>query len=187
MMISFEVTGNACLGEWPMIAIYVNDRHLGEYKIVGTSLIDVVVPQHALTGRNYLQIKYINKTQQHTAVKDGVIVEDQSIELHRCWVDDILCEPWFLTEGHWYPRYFPGFLESFPDVDIKIKSQLIWHFPGDYEIFFPENFWHWYCFERRKYAPKANTDKDTERWENYSGNFERHRDVINEIRKLLDG
>jgi hypothetical protein len=186
MQISLEFTGVSSNRKYPKIEVSVNDLILGDFDIVDNSFVDVEIPDSILFDTNSLKVRYVNKTEKDTKVANGKIVEDQFLELHRCWVDNILCEPWFLTESHYYPQYFQGFLDFCPNPEYKIKSQLIWHFPGYVELFFPRDFWNWYSFERRKYALKAHTDKDIERWENYTGNFELHKDVIDDIRKLIN-
>ena len=187
MLVSLELTGYACRNKWPLIEIIVNGKFLGQFEIIGNTFVDIEISKEIIIEKNSLKINYKNKTDQDTINVDGVNVEDQYLELHRCWIDHILCEPWLLTESYYYPEYFAGFLEFCPDAEKEIKSQLVWHFPGIFEICFPNNFWDWYCYERRKYALKANLDKDVERWENYTGNFELHQDVIDDIRKLING
>jgi hypothetical protein len=138
-----------------------------------------------LDGSNCLQIIY-HKTEQETVVENGEIVKDQCLQLDRIWVDDVLMEPWFITEGCYYPAYFPGIAQRFPDWPRQLPSQNIWHFPGYYAIHFDTPFWPWYGAQRRKFCKPLHADKDAERWENWSGSHRAHEDLVQEIYRLLD-
>jgi len=129
-------------------------------------------------------IKYV-KNQSETVMQDNAIVADQALQLRRCWVDDVLMESWFLTESCYHPRYFSGFLDQYPDSASEIKSQLVWHFPGEFIIKFEMPFWDWYHQQRQHYHRFNNIDKDQERWENYTGSYQAHADLVNEIYEML--
>ena len=116
----------------------------------------------------------------------GEIAKDQSLQLSRIWVDDVLMQSWFLTDGKYVPEYFEGFLSQFPDSPTIQKSQLMWHFPGKYTINFSNPFWPWYSNNRKHYSKKINVDKDQERWENYSGSFDSHQNLVDEIYNLIN-
>lgn len=142
---------------------------------------DLAVPEDVTC----LNIWY-HKIEQETVVENGQIVLDQHLQLHRIWVDDVLMEPWFVTEGCYYPQYFAGIAQKFPDWPRELPSQLIWHFPGCYKIYLATPFWPWYGTQRRKFCKPLHTDKDTERWENWSGSHRAHEDLVQEIYRLLD-
>lgn len=179
LLFTFEFTATACQDRWPSVSIF--DK---EFEIKNHTFVDV---EHVYesSGEKYFEIFYFNKKENDTLVHNGNIVEDQSLILQRCWIDNILCEPWMLTNGIYYPNYFTGFLSQFPDASKAIKSQLIWHFPGSFKFNLVTPFWQWYAYERRKYIKSANNDKDQERWEGYSGSFNDHKDLVKEIKELL--
>jgi hypothetical protein len=94
-----------------------------------------------------------------------------------------------LTEAHYEPEYFAGFRLSNPEAPGQIKSQLIWHFPGNFILpVIPEQskFWFWYRDQRRFIHIKQYSDKDGYREENYIGSLDPLTDLIQEIENVLD-
>jgi hypothetical protein len=168
---------------WPAISISMNGK-LGQSFTVD-SKESIHCEFDTADNENCLQIFY-QKTEQETVVKHGQIVKDQNLQLNRIWVDDVLMEPWFITDGCYYPQYFQGILEKFPDWPQQLPSQLIWHFPGIYKINFLCPFWPWYSQQRKKFSQPLHTDKDNERWENWSGSDNAHEDIVQKIYKLLN-
>lgn len=182
----FNLELSATVGvTWPKLNISVNKTNVGCFVIdESTKIIEFECTD--ITDQNTLTLSF-NKTQNETVISDnGDILQDQSLTLCRMWIDDVLMEPWMLTDGVYSPEYFQGFLNQHPDSPKEIKSQLSWHFPGKYVIRFLQPFWPWYSNIRRQYSKKINLDKDKERWENYSGSFESHQDLVNEIYTLIN-
>lgn len=173
--------------EWPKIELCVNGVSCGTAEINSQAEIDFDI---ALSqASNTIQIVYVNKKEYHTVFENGQIVSDQSLEIQNIRMDDILLDSWFLTQGHYYPDYFQGFLEQCPDADKKLKSQLIWHFPGVFEFDPVPNesqFWFWYRDQRRYIHVKQYSDKDGYREENYIGSFDPLTDLVNDITRLID-
>jgi hypothetical protein len=94
-----------------------------------------------------------------------------------------------MTEGHYYPEYFEGFKKQFPTAPKKIKSQLIWHFPGNFELpILPhkDKFWYWYRNQRRYVYVEMQEGKADHRDETYIGSLDNHQDLINEIKKIIN-
>lgn len=184
----FTVIAKGCHSvEWPMIDVYVNDTHVGSAEIHDLSEIDfdLALDQE----HNCIRIHYSNKEEHHTVVDNNAIVSDQSLEILQVRLDDILLDDWFLTEGHYAPDYFEGFRLSTPTAPTTLKSQLIWHFPGNF-VFptVPEEskFWFWYRDQRRIVHTKAYSEKDGYREENYVGSLDPLTDLIKEIKHVID-
>jgi hypothetical protein len=178
----FAKAGN----HWPEISVSINNMHVENFVIdKECCIIEFCFDLDSVT--NTLELYYFNKTQDETIMSTtGEIAKDQSLQLNRIWVDDVLMQSWFLTNGEYAPEYFEGFLSQFPDSPKIQKSQLTWHFPGKYTINFSNPFWPWYSNNRKHYSKKINVDKDQERWENYSGSFESHQDLVDEIYNLIN-
>ena len=184
----FTLTFKPCYSiEWPAVRVYVNDLLVAD-KVLDTPecTFDAVLSQ----TKNQLRINYYNKNESHTVVDAaGNIVSDQFLELCKIYIDDILLGSWMLTEGHYKPEYFQGFLLRFPEAAVQLKSQLIWHFPGNF--YFPElpdqeQFWWWYRDQRRYVHVRTHQGKDDYRDEAYVGSLDSCQDLINEIKRLIN-
>jgi hypothetical protein len=176
-----------CSTAWPAVKIYVNDCLVLD-QAIDSPICEFFATLDAVD--NQLRVSYYNKNESHTVVDaQGRIVSDQCLELCKLHIDDILVGSWMLTEGHYRPTYFEGFLLQNPSAPAQLKSQLIWHFPGDF--YFPvlpseQQFWWWYRDQRRYVHAKTHQAKDNYRDEAYIGSLESHQDLINEIRKLIN-
>jgi hypothetical protein len=173
--------------EWPKFELYVNAKCQGSSEVIDICELDFDID----LGReqNFIEICYSNKSQHHTVLQDGQVIQDQCLELLQVRIDDILCNSWVLTEGYYHPRYFTGFLESFPDAPTRSKSQLIWHFPGTFRFPpFPrsDQFWHWYCQQRREVHIQSFQGKNQHRMLNYRGELDPCQDLIEDIQKIID-
>lgn len=173
--------------EWPRLEVFVNNKSVGEQEVQEHSELDfdVTLDQEL----NYIKIHYNNKEQHHTVVDNGTIVSDQTVELLQVRLDDILLDTWFLTEGHYAPDYFEGFKLQYADAPDQLKSQLIWHFPGNFvlpAIPTEDKFWFWYRDQRRFIHTKTYSDKDGYREENYAGSLDPLTDLIQEIKNVID-
>lgn len=173
--------------EWPRIEVFVNGKSVGEREVQESSELnfDIDLDQE----QNYIRMHYSNKQQHHTVVENGSIVSDQSVELLQVRLDDILLDTWFLTEAHYAPDYFEGFKLQNASAPDQLKSQLIWHFPGNFV--FPavpseSKFWFWYRDQRRFIHIKTYSDKDGYREENYIGSLDPLTDLIQEIKNVIN-
>jgi hypothetical protein len=184
LKISLCFDGHATV-EPPMIKIYHNQNLILDCVVENQNQwVDFEI---SLESVNQLTLDFYNKKPEHTIVDgQGKITQDLWLELNQIRFDDILLQSWFLNDGWYEPRYFKDFLENFPNQPEKLPSQRIWHFPGKYTINFSNPFWPWYSNNRKHYSKKINVDKDQERWENYSGSFDSHQDLINEIYNLIN-
>jgi hypothetical protein len=180
---SIEFVATSCQQRWPQVEISSPGARTVQRTVVERDIVTLTVPQ--CDGVSHITIKYVNKTEQDTRVHGDDIVEDQTLTLARVWCDDIVMENWFLTDGSYCPRYFPGFLQRCPQAAPTLPSQLIWHFPGEYRMAFRTPFWQWYAKERRDRVTLLNIDRDEERWENISGSQKRHVDLESDIWKLI--
>lgn len=180
--ISICISGHQTL-DTPKVKIFHNQNLVTTAEVVGKKQwidFDIV-----LAEENLLALDFYNKEPHHTVIKDGVIAQDMSLELHKIRVDDVLLQTWFLNSGWYRPRYFDSFLQDFPDSPEKLESQMIWHFPGTFNIMpFPIDFWSWYHFERTNRITLENMDKDLHRWEKFVGSIERYQDIVDEIKEL---
>lgn len=173
--------------EWPRIEVTVNGNICGTAEIQDVAEIDFDIDLNQ--AYNTIAIRYINKQQHHTVFENGAIVQDQTLELQQVRLNDILLDNWFLTQGHYYPNYFEGFLQQCPDAERKLRSQLIWHFPGEFvfeSVPSEDKFWFWYRDQRRYIHVKQYSDKEGYREENYIGSFDPLTDLMNDIRKIID-
>ena len=174
--------------EWPKIKIIHNQ------KVIKTHVCDknmcefFIVPQKI----NLIEIHYFNKTEKHTIVRQGKILSDQSLELKSVYVDDVLLDNWFITNGLYYPEYFKGFLKDHAKqrinepLPVKIKSQKIWHFPGKFKFeSFSKNFYDWYFNKMNNYVEINFMDKDPLRVDKFKGSLDPHKDIVDELKKYL--
>ena len=182
MRFSFEFIPQ-CGVNWPQVSIALGNSHYSPITVDGTDLVHCDFESNS--NKNCLQITY-HKTEQETVLENGQIIKDQTIQLNRIWVDDVLMEPWLITEGCYYPQYFQGILDKFPDWPGQLPSQTIWHFPGLYKINFELPFWPWYSSQRKKFSQSNHIDKDNERWENWSGSDNSYQDIVQKIYQLLN-
>lgn len=172
--------------EWPEIAVWVNDVCHGRSSVQDLSELHFDISLS--NGQNHVCIEYVNKQEHHTRMQDGSVVADQVLTLHKLRIDDILCDTWLLTDGHYEPRYFSGFLAACPMAPNHLPSQLIWHFPGKFVLpVLPREdaFWEWYRDQRYAHMQQYH-GKDHHRQEKYLGSREMHQDLISQIRQLID-
>lgn len=182
MIFSFEFVPTEGMS-WPRVTISLNKTQTYSFEISSTQLLHC---DFDILDHNHLDIFY-HKTENETVLEHGQIVKDQNVKLNRIWADDVLMEPWFITEGCYFPQYFSGIIEKFPEWPRQLPSQLIWHFPGVYNIKFDGPFWPWYSSQRKRFSQtQQHTDKDSERWENWSGSDNAHEDLVKEIYRLLN-
>lgn len=172
--------------EWPEIEVWVNDSCQGRARIEGHSELDfdISLPH----GWNNLRLEYTNKQEHHTKTAGGSVIADQVLTLQQVRIDDILCDTWMLTDGHYRPRYFPGFLASSPEAPAHLPSQLIWHFPGTFvfpDLPSEDVFWEWYRDQRYAHLQQYQ-GKDWHREEKYIGSRDMHQDLVSQIKQLID-
>lgn len=173
--------------EWPKIQLLVNGQNCGQHEIHNQSEVDFDI--NLDQPMNIIEIAYINKQQNHTVFDQGQIVQDQLLEICQVRLDNILLDHWFLTQGHYYPHYFEGFLQQCPDANRKIRSQLIWHFPGRFvfeSVPSAKDFWLWYRDQRRYIHIRKYSNKAQYREEGYIGSFDPLIDLISDIERLID-
>jgi len=174
--------------EWPAVQVYVNDLLVVDQTIDQNNTCSFTADLSQ--EQNQLRVQYYNKSPAHTIINTaGSIESDQFLELTKVYVNDILLGSWMLTEGYYAPEYFEGFLAQFPNAPDRLKSQLIWHFPGNF--YFPslpknDKFWWWYRDQRRYVHAKTYQDKDDYRDEAYIGSLESHQTLIDEIKKIIN-
>ena len=173
--------------EWPIIEVQVNGLTCGTCEIKDTTEANFEIDLNQ--DQNVIEIHYVNKQQCHTVFDNDMIVQDQSLTLKKILINDILLDTWFLTQGHYCPNYFAGFLQQCPNAARKIQSQLIWHFPGKF-VFEPvpayDQFWFWYRDQRRYVHVKKFDDKGNYRNEGYIGSFDPLITLVNNIQRYIN-
>lgn len=189
--IEFEFRFRATQGRsWPRIILLANNMTMGYHDINNQRCsASMVLKDYSWSqGPNNISISYFSKDERDTVVRGGSIVADQSLELISIHADGILLEPWFWTDHCYQPDYFRGFLEKQPDAPRKIKSQLIWHFPGRFTITgLPvwSQFWSWYQSERTSRVIKDLVDPTGQISNNHRGFSDEDRALINDIKETL--
>lgn len=173
--------------DWPEISVVVNNRTIDTFTIKDYSEVHCEVDLS--NNSNQIEFHYINKTEDHTEVVNNIVINDQFVEIKKIRFDDILCESWMLTEGYYLPTYFDGFLNKFPNSPEKLKSQLIWHFPGKFLLpILPNenNIWEWYSKQRYIFHKQNFNEKSKMRDEGYVGTSKLHHDLLNEIKDIIN-
>ena len=173
--------------DWPEIEVSVNNQIVGKDIVTEYSELDFEFELSCT--ENQISIRYTNKKEHHTIQQNNVIVSDQSLTLVGIRFNDILLSNWMITDGDYYPEYFEGFKNQVPDAPTKLHSQLIWHFPGRFELPtlpYKDNFWRWYQHQNRMIHVRAHDTKTGLFKENFLGSFESYQDLINEIKKIIN-
>lgn len=185
----FTFTFNSTQGlSWPEVSLTVNDQYITRTVIDDQNKTLSAVVNLDQEG-NTIILNYVNKTEQETIVEDGKIIKDQSLELAKVHIDDILVDSWFWTESYYYPRYFESYLKQFPSSPRQLKSQLIWHFPGAYIINKIPNanqFWDNYHKTRMDIIVKNLDDPTGHLIQNLTALDEEDKENINEIKRIID-
>ena len=188
-MLKFEITykSSFCV-QWPKVQVFHNGKGVKEIDCDQTKFSFFIEPE----DQNTLSLRWVNKTQRHTKTDNGKIVQDQTFELVNIRIDDIQIEEWFWTDGHYFPKYFDGFLKNYKDqrrneiLPERTRSQLIWHFPGTFTFSsFPLNFWDWYFDLKQEKEVIKFLDKDPERVNKFRGSLDPCFDLVNDIKKFL--
>lgn len=174
---------------WPAVGVSVNGTRLFTTEPNAEAINVIVEDVDFDHGQNFVSIDYYNKEPKHTLIEDGNIVSDQHIKLLDMRIDDILVEPWLWKHGTYYPRYFDGFLEQFPNSPHSVVGDLHWYFPGNYVIGpFPDEdkFWHWYRDQRRQQVLNITNSIDDNREESHLGSLANYQEEIDRIKKIID-
>lgn len=163
-----------------------------EYDLVKHVCLDPVsyVETSIEESTGHLVLRWNNKTESDTLVKNGEIVADKKIRVNRIWIDGILAENWILTNATYFPRYFAGFLEQFPDSPEEISSPYEMTFPGsiayEWPIMLGESFWDWYQQERKRYIRIENVELDPDRVWKFQGSYDAHEEIVHAIEELIE-
>ena len=189
LMQNFEISYKSTFcGQWPKLRIYNNDQILKEVECSGNKFTFDLQTQ----AQNQIKFQWYNKTEKHTKAIDGAIVEDQTFQLTNIRVEGIQIESWVMTDGHYRPRYFKGYVAqhksnrlNYP-LEEKLKSQLIWHFPGEF-VFntFEGDFWDWYFDKKQNKEVIKFLDKDPERVNKCRGSLDPCEELVASIKKII--
>jgi hypothetical protein len=173
---------------WPAVGASVNGTRIITSE-PNSQLHQLVFDADLDHGQNFISLDYYSKEPKHTVIEDDVIVSDQHIKLIDMRIEDILVEPWLWKHGTYYPRYFDGFLEQFPNSPHSVVGDLHWYFPGTYVIGpLPDetNFWFWYRDQRRRQVLKITNSIDKHREESHLGSLDNYQEEIDRIKKIID-
>lgn len=173
---------------WPCVSVICNGQHCYSTTVDEETVFVAELYMDQLD--NMITLHYFNKTQGDTITDaEGNITADQSLELVAVRMDGILLENWVWNEGTYHPQYFPGFLRSNPLAPASLRSQLIWHFPGRFQLpLLPhgDRFWTWYQSERQQRVLSDLVDPTGQIAGNYRGMTDEDREIITEIKGILD-
>jgi hypothetical protein len=188
-MLKFEITykSSFCV-QWPRIQALHNGVIKKDILCDQSKFLFEIEPQ----DNNNLTLQWVNKSEKHTKTYGGKIVQDQTFELLNIRIDGMQIEEWFWTDTYYTPRYFHGFLKQYKEqrrnehLAEKIKSQLVWHFPGTFTFTpFPLDFWGWYFKLKQDKEVIKFLDKDPDRVHKFRGSLDPCFDLVNDINKFL--
>lgn len=133
-----------------------------------------------------LKLVFGGKTENDTVVdSDGNIVADTEFRIINIRCNQIKLEPWILTDFVYYPDYFEGYLQQFPDSPITITSPYQFNFPGTIEFNWVPNFWDWYFEEKNKREVISFLEKDPDRVWKFRGSLDPCEDLVEKIKELI--
>lgn len=166
----------------PTFAVLSNNNNSLITLAPGTSVINFESSDYG-----QLVLDFFSKNQNDTIVENGQIVKDTYWRITKIWCDDILLELWFLHDCVYYPKYFPGFLESNPTSPKIIQSPYQFNFPGTIEWKWnKEDFWLWYFHEKNNREVINFLDKDPDRVWKFRGSTDDCNDLVSGIKRILD-
>jgi len=133
-----------------------------------------------------LKIVFGGKTENDTIVdSNGNIIADTEFRILNIRCNQIKLEPWILTDFVYYPDYFSGYLQQFPDSPIIITSPYQYNFPGTLEFNWVSNFWDWYFEEKNKREVISFLEKDPDRVWKFRGSLDPCEDLVEKIKELI--
>jgi|TARA_B110000977_G_scaffold159595_1_gene203583 hypothetical protein len=188
-MLEFEITYKSSFcKEWPKLRIYNKNNLIKEVECSGDKFGFSFDP----SDKNILIFDWYNKTEKHTKSTNGKITEDQTLELLNIRVDGIQIENWVMTDSHYEPRYFKGFVKQHQEqrlnhpLEKTLKSQLVWHFPGKFMLAeFTGDFWDWYFVKKQNKEVIKFLDKDPDRINKFRGSLDPCTELVANIKKII--
>lgn len=173
--------------DWPSVNVIVNGQ--SQRQVMLSSAISVFTISCPFDlEQNTVTVDYFSKTPQHTLIKNGNIVQDESVRFVELRFDDILVEPWVWNQGIYCPRYFKGFSDANPGAPVSISADRHWFFPGTYNMGpWPpdEKFWWWYRDERRRKTLDVIQKIDGNREDSHMGSLDNYQEEIDKIKRIL--
>jgi hypothetical protein len=135
---------------------------------------------------NGLKLDFFSKTENDTVINNGVIERDTQFHIEAVWCDGIRLEQWFVHHAIYYPRYFEGFLEQFPNSLSEITAPYQFNFPGIISWDWTGDFWDWYFKEKNSREVINFMDNDPDRIWKFRGSLDPCEDIVVKIKKLMD-
>jgi hypothetical protein len=129
---------------WPTWTInqpstVIDTREDGVYRFV---TIDINIVSSPVTINN------IGKTDQDTIIKDGQIIRDQSLSIHKIWANGVLLENELISKfAKFYPEYQKNNIDYAQSHNIMLPleiSQLDFYYNGTWIFEFEQPFFIWY-------------------------------------------
>jgi hypothetical protein len=152
-----------------------------------THLLDpLMYAKFIIQDLGQLKLVFGGKTENDTVIdSDGNIVADTEFRILNIRCNQIKLEPWILTDFVYYPDYFSGYLQQFPDSPITITSPYQYNFPGTIEFNWVSNFWDWYFEEKNKREVIGFLEKDPDRVWKFRGSLDPCEDLVEKIKELI--
>lgn len=174
--------------QWPVVHILHNTKIIKTFN-TSEKVCEVDILE---AKQNVLQIHYFNKKEKHTSHINNKITTDQTLQLMNVRVDNIQVEKWYMTDGFYEPSYFRGYLEQLKQnrinipVEKKLKSQLIWHFPGIFTFPTFGNFWDDYFKNKNDKEIIKFLEVAPDKKNKYRGSLESCKDLTLKIKNLIE-
>jgi hypothetical protein len=146
----------------------------------GSGKITFSVPDSEL-----IEFDFFNKVESDTIIENGIIVADSEFKFETAWCNNIKLESWFVLECNYYPRYFSGFVDQFPNAPTEIKDPYQFNFPGRITWTWQGNFWDWYFIQRNQRTVINFLDKDPDRVWKFNGSLDPCDDLLKKIREII--
>ena len=164
-----------------------------QFKVLTHSDLNIVtVPEGISTvefvseSNDGIELDFFSKTQNDTVVENGVIKKDTQFHIESIWCDGILLEKWFVHHAVYYPRYFLGFLEQFPNSPTEVAAPYQFNFPGIIKWSWTGDFWNWYFKEKNEREVINFMDDDPDRIWKFRGSLDPCDDIVGKIKKLMN-
>jgi hypothetical protein len=165
----------------PQFKVLTNADHSIITVPQGTNLIEFFS-----ASDNGLELDFFSKTERDTIINNGVIECDTQFHIEAAWCDGIRLEQWFVHHAIYYPRYFTGFLEQFPDSLSEITAPYQFNFPGMIKWAWAGDFWDWYFKEKNEREVINFMDNDPDRIWKFRGSLDPCTDIVTNIKKIMD-
>lgn len=139
-------------------------------------------------ANNQVVLHRINKQVSDTVVRNGEIVQDQTVSLKKIWVDNILLDTDLILNLAMYRNafsqdYLDYCAQQHLDPEPVQTHWHTWYFNGIWQWQFEQPFWIWYCQQRQN---KQKLGLTKEQVELYVGTgTDKHQHLMQQLKTLL--